>query len=187
MTRRKRSPAGGGAVDGDGSLDETLGPVCDFARQAYGRVRNALRSGKLRREACVLCGSKENLEAHHMSRRALDVVWLCCSCHHMVSRLGIGNPKWLEVHIRLQRARIGGTSVRVWCAAGGGWAKVVKENICWRAGGTRPGAAVWTLVKCKTSGTYVMVRADGAVRRVSNEWAVKQDAELQGPHCDLEC
>jgi len=45
-------------------------------------VTNAVRDGRLKKEPCVICGTEENLHAHHRDySRPLDVVWLCCVCH----------------------------------------------------------------------------------------------------------
>jgi hypothetical protein len=49
---------------------------------AHNAVQLALRSGKLKKKPCVICGSNKNLEAHHRDYdKPLDVVWLC-RMHH---------------------------------------------------------------------------------------------------------
>lgn len=51
---------------------------------AHIALNNALRDGKITRpEACV-CGSAENLHAHHADySRPLEVEWKCARCHHV--------------------------------------------------------------------------------------------------------
>lgn len=50
-------------------------------RAAHSAVGNAIRSGRLQKMPCVLCGVVKS-EAHHEDySRPLDVVWLC-SAHH---------------------------------------------------------------------------------------------------------
>jgi len=49
-------------------------------RKAHWKVSNALRSGKIHRHPCCICGSKA--EAHHEDySKPLDVIWFC-SKHH---------------------------------------------------------------------------------------------------------
>jgi hypothetical protein len=49
-------------------------------KNAHGKVRTAIKSGRLVRLPCFVCG--DNAEAHHPDySRPLDVVWLC-SPHH---------------------------------------------------------------------------------------------------------
>lgn len=53
--------------------------------RAYNKVYYALRTGKLRRGVCAVCGSTD-VHAHHDDYgRPLDVVWLC-PLHHGVTR-----------------------------------------------------------------------------------------------------
>ena len=52
-------------------------------KAAYDAVRYALKTGKLKREACSRCGSEDKAEAHHEDyARKLDVTWLCQPCHN---------------------------------------------------------------------------------------------------------
>ena len=45
-------------------------------------VRDAIRRGELTRDACEVCGSDRNVDAHHDDyTKPLDVRWLCRSCH----------------------------------------------------------------------------------------------------------
>ncbi len=52
------------------------------ARHAHSAVAYALRSGKLRKTPCAMCGKEKNIHAHHQDySKPLDVVWLCTQCH----------------------------------------------------------------------------------------------------------
>lgn len=52
-------------------------------RAAHIAVGNAIRAGRLKREACFFCGSAR-AQAHHPDySKPLDVVWLCSACHHL--------------------------------------------------------------------------------------------------------
>jgi len=57
-------------------------------KKAQTKVYQALKSGKLIKQPCFMCG--ENAEAHHPDySRPLDVVWLCNVCHdelHVLER-----------------------------------------------------------------------------------------------------
>lgn len=49
--------------------------------KAREEVQKALRSGKLTKKPCELCGDPK-VQAHHVNyARPLKVVWLCRSCH----------------------------------------------------------------------------------------------------------
>ena len=51
-------------------------------KAAQQRVFKALKSGKLKKENCKVCGSSENIQAHHPDySRPLEVVWLCHTHH----------------------------------------------------------------------------------------------------------
>lgn len=51
---------------------------------AHSAVSSALRSGKLQKETCAVCGD-ENSQAHHNDyTKPLDVVWLCQQHHAQV-------------------------------------------------------------------------------------------------------
>jgi hypothetical protein len=50
--------------------------------KARNAVRTAKKQGRLRPKPCIKCGSKRNVQAHHPDySRALEVEWLCASCH----------------------------------------------------------------------------------------------------------
>lgn len=54
-------------------------PERDKARQAVAR---ALRFGRLRKEPCLICGTIENLQAHHEDYdKPLEVKWYCDKHH----------------------------------------------------------------------------------------------------------
>lgn len=50
--------------------------------RARGRVRDALRYGRITKSPCVSCGSTDRLMAHHHDySKPLEVKWLCSTCH----------------------------------------------------------------------------------------------------------
>jgi len=54
-------------------------PEIAAARHA---ARDAVRTGYLIRQPCVVCGSTEQIEGHHPDySKPLEVVWLCAPCH----------------------------------------------------------------------------------------------------------
>ena len=55
--------------------------------KAVRTVRAAIRSGKLEKQPCVLCGSEKRIQAHHFDYESpLSVIWLCEPCHKAVHR-----------------------------------------------------------------------------------------------------
>ena len=48
---------------------------------AHSKVRHALRSGKLKRLPCEVCGDEKSQAHHHDYSKPLDVQWLC-DFHH---------------------------------------------------------------------------------------------------------
>lgn len=51
--------------------------------KAHTAVGNALRSGKIKKEPCEVCGTKANIVGHHDDyAKPLDVRWLC-QAHHI--------------------------------------------------------------------------------------------------------
>ena len=60
-------------------------------RRAQGLVQHALRSGKLQKQPCWVCGS--DAVAHHPDYdRPLDVVWLCQPHHKQAHALVANEP-----------------------------------------------------------------------------------------------
>lgn len=52
------------------------------AYKAHAKVDWAVRSGKLKRGVCAVCGCNDNIQAHHSDyTQPLLVTWLCSSCH----------------------------------------------------------------------------------------------------------
>jgi len=50
--------------------------------KAHTAVGNALRSGKIERMPCEICGTVKNLHAHHDDySKPLDIRWLCAEHH----------------------------------------------------------------------------------------------------------
>lgn len=51
-------------------------------RAAHIAVGNAIRDGKLIKQNCKVCGSKDRIHAHHEDySQPLNVKWLCFICH----------------------------------------------------------------------------------------------------------
>jgi len=51
--------------------------------KAHMIVQNAIRSGKLFKEPCEICGIKETINAHHNDYlKPLNIRWLCSAHHH---------------------------------------------------------------------------------------------------------
>ena len=60
--------------------------------KARNTVNHAIESGKIKRHPCSVCGSTENLDAHHEDySKPLNVVWLCRT-HHARLHKGKPNP-----------------------------------------------------------------------------------------------
>ena len=49
--------------------------------EAYKKVANAIRSGKLKREPCEVCNNLKTLAHHDDYSKPLEVRWFCASCH----------------------------------------------------------------------------------------------------------
>jgi hypothetical protein len=55
------------------------------AYRAQNAVNNAIRDGNLRREPCTICGTENNVHAHHKDySKPLEVTWLCAKCHQRI-------------------------------------------------------------------------------------------------------
>ncbi|WP_417070775.1 hypothetical protein [Niveibacterium terrae] len=50
-------------------------------RSAHYAVSNAIRSGKMIKQPCCICGDKKSEAHHHDYSRPLDVLWLCDKHH----------------------------------------------------------------------------------------------------------
>lgn len=60
--------------------DQIANPEKHRARAA---VHDAVKSGRLTRDVCSMCGTGEGVEAHHDDySQPLAVKWLCVSCHN---------------------------------------------------------------------------------------------------------
>ncbi len=57
--------------------------------KAYNAVTVAVRSGKLKRLPCEICGSARSHAHHHDYSKPLDVRWLCALHHKMEHRNGV--------------------------------------------------------------------------------------------------
>jgi hypothetical protein len=50
--------------------------------KAHGIVGRSMRAGKLFKEPCEVCGSRENIHAHHDDYlKPLNIKWLCAAHH----------------------------------------------------------------------------------------------------------
>jgi len=60
-------------------------------KKAHSEVRSALRSGRIHRHPCSVCGNKA--EAHHEDySKPLDIIWLCTK-HHAARHIEINEEK----------------------------------------------------------------------------------------------
>lgn len=54
-------------------------------QQVRSRTQSAIETGQLQLEPCARCGTRENVEAHHLRYDGPDaypaVEWMCRSCH----------------------------------------------------------------------------------------------------------
>ena len=51
-------------------------------KRIHWKVQNAVKSGQLKRGACEVCGTTENVDGHHEDySKALEVNWLCKKDH----------------------------------------------------------------------------------------------------------
>jgi hypothetical protein len=53
----------------------------NIKRWAQGKVQAAVESGRLKKEPCEICGNPKTHAHHENYERALEVRWLCSSCH----------------------------------------------------------------------------------------------------------
>lgn len=52
---------------------------------AHTKISYLRQTGRLIPEPCKICGSEENVEAHHEDySKPLDILWLCSTCHHKI-------------------------------------------------------------------------------------------------------
>jgi len=52
---------------------------------AHAAVRNALKTGRLKKSPCEVCGNENSVVAHHHDySKPLDVIWLCHFHHRQV-------------------------------------------------------------------------------------------------------
>ena len=55
------------------------------SKKAHGILRHARDKGEIAPEPCLICGTGQNLEAHHENYdKPLEVVWLCRSHHKLL-------------------------------------------------------------------------------------------------------
>jgi len=56
------------------------------------KLRRAVRSGKVKRQPCAVCGSTHKIHGHHEDySKPLDVIWLC-QTHHLERHGRIPDP-----------------------------------------------------------------------------------------------
>lgn len=52
--------------------------------KAHNAVSNAVRDGRLVKEPCFMCGSKDVVGHHPDYSKPLEVIWLCQGCHKLI-------------------------------------------------------------------------------------------------------
>lgn len=68
--------------------------------KARNAVYQALKKGKIKRMPCVICGSQENVQAHHYNyNKPLNITWLCIK-HHRYIHLNNIKKKQLQELIK---------------------------------------------------------------------------------------
>lgn len=68
----------------------------DKAKRTYKIVNSAIQNGELQREPCVICGTTENICAHHKDyEKPFDITWFC-KTHHVRYHMGLTNC-WLFI------------------------------------------------------------------------------------------
>ena len=51
---------------------------------AHSILNSAIKSGRIKKEPCEKCGSTKFVHGHHYDyAKPLEVMWLCCPCHHI--------------------------------------------------------------------------------------------------------
>lgn len=62
-------------------------PEAKAKQSARRTVSNAIRDGKLQKQPCCVCGTLNDVQAHHEDYdRPLDVVWVCRNHHSEIHR-----------------------------------------------------------------------------------------------------
>lgn len=57
-------------------------PAATLKRRSRRAVQSAIERGDITRQPCVVCGTSENVQAHHQDHsRPFDVQWLCLTHH----------------------------------------------------------------------------------------------------------
>ena len=59
-----------------------LDPKTAYKHKARDKTGKLIKSKKLIKQPCENCGSKKNIEAHHLDyANPLKIKWLCSVCH----------------------------------------------------------------------------------------------------------
>lgn len=54
--------------------------------KAHKKLHNALRGGKIKKQPCFICGSKDVHGHHYDYSKPLNVIWLCAQHHQWMHR-----------------------------------------------------------------------------------------------------
>jgi len=49
---------------------------------AYGAVANAVKTGKITKQPCTVCGDEQSQAHHEDYSKPLEVIWFCCFHHN---------------------------------------------------------------------------------------------------------
>jgi hypothetical protein len=60
------------------------------AVKAQAVLNRYIKTGKIKRSSCEVCGASKNIHGHHPDySKPLEVIWLCPVCHKKVNRIKI--------------------------------------------------------------------------------------------------
>ena len=58
-------------------------PAIRMKHEARWQTSKAIKSGRLKRQSCEVCGEKRTQAHHEDYRKPLEVRWLCVNCHRI--------------------------------------------------------------------------------------------------------
>jgi len=98
------------------SPDQLLKNIC------RSKARNALKSGKILRQICEICGATQTEMHHDDYSKPLDVRWFCKRCHvkkHKYERMSLSQKSWRAEYKRMYYADLKKRSPAFYESGGG--------------------------------------------------------------------